>query len=304
VHLPSNGRCSVISAGRSASVWLQVRAGSVRHILMKKTLLAGVTALMMATSAAHATEYQGKLPTQVQRLPKYPPVVCVAPNWATEPCENRQSKSRLSESEPKMQRVGVALEYPKELPDNAPGWFSRKDWLPPKPIDPKVLLKNLKQCEEHSEWWCFLPWLELLPKWMKGVDHPLKSVAVQWPTSNPIVIQHMTQKKSLLELLGADWMQPDPNAPPPMTVTRQSRPPPPADYRAPTDSTRGTWIRTTPEMLDAYVRSMEAEPTVNVRAGGYNWNPAAWNAWLAGLPESKNVEDRRKPEETQDCSAC
>jgi hypothetical protein len=29
-----------------------------------------------------------------------------------------------------------------------------------------------------------------------------------------------------------------------------------------------------------------------------------WDAWLASLPESKNVEDRRKPEETQDCSAC
>ncbi len=114
---------------------------------MKKLLLAGVAVLLMATSAAHATEYQGKLPTPVQRLPKYPPVVCVAPNWATEPCENRQSKSRLSESEPKMQRVGVALEYPKELPDNAPGWFSRKEWLPPS-RDLKVLLADLKLCQK------------------------------------------------------------------------------------------------------------------------------------------------------------
>jgi hypothetical protein len=259
---------------------------------MKKTLLAGVTALMMATSAAHATEYQGKLPTQVQRLPKYPPVVCVAPNWATEPCENRQSKSRLSESEPKMQRVGVALEYPKELPDNAPGWFSRKDWLPPKPIDPKVLLKNLKQCEEHSEWWCFLPWLELLPKWMKGVDHPLKSVAVQWPTSNPIVIQHMTQKKSLLDLLagGAPWMQPDPNAPPPMTIMRQSRPPLAADYIPPT-SDRGSLIHSLPP--EEYALKMNAQP---VRRWVGTINPTAWDAWLAGLPESENVEDRRSDE--------
>ena len=38
-------------------------------------------------SIAHAQ--QGNLPTPVQKLPAYPPVVCVAPNWATyftEPC--------------------------------------------------------------------------------------------------------------------------------------------------------------------------------------------------------------------------
>jgi hypothetical protein len=78
--------------------------------------------------------------------------------------------------------------YPEGLPDNAPGWFSRKDWLPPKPIDPKVLLEVLKQCEERPEWWCLFPVLELLPKWLKHVDQPLKLIAVKWPT-HPILVQ-------------------------------------------------------------------------------------------------------------------
>jgi hypothetical protein len=133
---------------------------------MKKTLLAGIAALLMATSAAHATEYQGKLPTPVQRLPKYPPVVCVAPNWATEQCENRQSKSKLSESEPKMQRVGVALEYPKELPDNAPGWFSRKEWLGDL-WDIETILRNIKKCNEAPNMFCLLFEIRLWPSWMR-----------------------------------------------------------------------------------------------------------------------------------------
>jgi hypothetical protein len=35
--------------------------------------------------------WQGNLPTPVQSLPAYPPVTCVAPDWATEPCEDRQT---------------------------------------------------------------------------------------------------------------------------------------------------------------------------------------------------------------------
>ena len=34
---------------------------------------------------------QGNLPTPVQKLPKYPPVACVATNWETESCESRQT---------------------------------------------------------------------------------------------------------------------------------------------------------------------------------------------------------------------
>ena len=33
---------------------------------------------------------QGNLPAPVQKLPPYPPVVCVASNWATESCESRR----------------------------------------------------------------------------------------------------------------------------------------------------------------------------------------------------------------------
>jgi hypothetical protein len=75
-----------------------------------------------------------------------------------------------------MQRVGVALEYPKELPDNAPGWFSRKEWLPPS-RDLKVLLADLKLCQKPkvaAEKWgsfsglkCLFVEMELWPSWMK-----------------------------------------------------------------------------------------------------------------------------------------
>jgi hypothetical protein len=76
---------------------------------MKKLLLAGIAALLMA-STAYAQ--QGNLPKPVQKLPAYPPVVCVAPNWATEPCESRHPKPE------------TRLE-PKPKPE-------------PKPIDPKL----------------------------------------------------------------------------------------------------------------------------------------------------------------------
>jgi hypothetical protein len=80
--------------------------------------------------------------------------------------------------------------YPEGLPDNAPGWFSRKDWLPPKPIDPKVLLEQLKQCEGRPEWWCIFPALELLPKWLKRTS--LEPIVVKWPIkwpTHPILVQ-------------------------------------------------------------------------------------------------------------------
>src|SRR5690348_7708519 len=63
---------------------------------MKTTLLASITALFLATGIAHTIEYQGKLPKPVQQLPSYPPVVCVAPNWAAEPCEDRQPRYWLA----------------------------------------------------------------------------------------------------------------------------------------------------------------------------------------------------------------
>jgi hypothetical protein len=60
---------------------------------MKKVLLTGVAALFLTIGAAHAIEYQGNLSKPVQKLPAYPPIVCVAPNWATESCQERQETS-------------------------------------------------------------------------------------------------------------------------------------------------------------------------------------------------------------------
>jgi hypothetical protein len=61
-----------------------------------RTIAMIIAALFLATGIAHAIEYQGKLPKPVQRLPSYPPVVCVAPNWAAEPCEDTQPRYWLA----------------------------------------------------------------------------------------------------------------------------------------------------------------------------------------------------------------
>jgi hypothetical protein len=58
---------------------------------MKTTRLASIAVLFLATGTAHAIEYQGNLPKPVQKLPAYPPVVCVATNWTLEWCEDRQT---------------------------------------------------------------------------------------------------------------------------------------------------------------------------------------------------------------------
>src|SRR6516225_8814348 len=58
---------------------------------MKKLLLPGIAALsVLYASAAHTREWQGNMPKPVGKLPPYPPVVCVIPNWTLEPCESRQ----------------------------------------------------------------------------------------------------------------------------------------------------------------------------------------------------------------------
>jgi hypothetical protein len=54
----------------------------IRHLTL------ALTAALFC-NVAHAQ--QGNLPAPVQKLPPYPPVVCVAPNWATEPCEDRNA---------------------------------------------------------------------------------------------------------------------------------------------------------------------------------------------------------------------
>jgi hypothetical protein len=58
---------------------------------MKKLFLIGIAALsVLSASAAHAREWQGNMLKPIGKLPPYPPVVCVAPNWTPEPCESRQ----------------------------------------------------------------------------------------------------------------------------------------------------------------------------------------------------------------------
>src|SRR5262249_16863483 len=72
---------------------------------MKKLFLAGCAVLLLATGAAHAIEYQGRLPKPVQKLPAYPPVVCVAPNWATESCADRRTAQYWQERDAKAARL-------------------------------------------------------------------------------------------------------------------------------------------------------------------------------------------------------
>src|SRR5438445_11199380 len=83
---------------------------------MSRAALLGCTALALLFSVGAAHAQQGNLPTPVQKLPAHPPVVCVAPNWATEPCESRQPKPELSESEPKMQRVASHSNIRRNFP--------------------------------------------------------------------------------------------------------------------------------------------------------------------------------------------
>jgi len=49
---------------------------------MKKLLLAGIAVLSVLYASAAAQ--QGNLPTPVGKLPPYPPIVCVTPNWTPE----------------------------------------------------------------------------------------------------------------------------------------------------------------------------------------------------------------------------
>jgi hypothetical protein len=86
--------------------------------------------------------------------------------------------------------------YPEGLPDNAPGWFSRKDWLPPS-RDLKALLADIKLCQKPevaAEKWgsfsglaCLFVEMELWPSWLKHLEEPAQ-VAFQWPT-HPILVQ-------------------------------------------------------------------------------------------------------------------
>jgi hypothetical protein len=49
-------------------------------------------AMLLASTITHAQ--QGNLPVPVQKLPAYPPVVCVTTDWRSEPCEGRGEQAK------------------------------------------------------------------------------------------------------------------------------------------------------------------------------------------------------------------
>jgi hypothetical protein len=66
---------------------------------MSRAVLLCCTALALLFSVGAAHAQQGNLPTPVQKLPSYPPVVCVAPNWRPEPCEGRHDIPQVMEED-------------------------------------------------------------------------------------------------------------------------------------------------------------------------------------------------------------
>ena len=57
------------------------------------------TALVLVLSAGAAHAQQGNLPKPVQKLPAYPPVACVTPDWRPEPCEDRHDIPQVMEED-------------------------------------------------------------------------------------------------------------------------------------------------------------------------------------------------------------
>jgi hypothetical protein len=54
-------------------------------------------ATLLASTITHAQ--QGNLPKPVQKLPAYPPVACVTPDWRSEPCEGRHDIPQVMEED-------------------------------------------------------------------------------------------------------------------------------------------------------------------------------------------------------------
>jgi len=65
---------------------------------------------------------QGNLPKPVQKLPAYPPVVCIAPNLAPEPCENRQPPAQSAARIPAKSKTVLFYEKGGSLPDHIKRW--------------------------------------------------------------------------------------------------------------------------------------------------------------------------------------
>ena len=89
---------------------------------MKKLLLTFL--VFMAAWPANAG-MQGNLPTPVQKLPAYPPVMCVATNWETESCESRLTPSPRPNP---LRAFGRAVERPKTVLYSEQGGSVAEHW--------------------------------------------------------------------------------------------------------------------------------------------------------------------------------
>jgi hypothetical protein len=66
---------------------------SVSKMSRAALICCSALALVLSPGIAHAQ--QGNLPRPVQKLPTYPPVVCVTPDWRLEACEDRNASLAL-----------------------------------------------------------------------------------------------------------------------------------------------------------------------------------------------------------------
>jgi hypothetical protein len=68
---------------------------------------------VLFSGVAHAQ--QGNLPKPVGKLPPYPPVVCVTPNWTAEPCADRQPpQANENRWEYQCDNVNVKVTMPRD----------------------------------------------------------------------------------------------------------------------------------------------------------------------------------------------
>jgi hypothetical protein len=94
-------------------------------------------ALVLVLSAGAAHAQQGNLPKPVQKLPAYPPVVCVTPNWTSEPCANR-TPSEEADPRWKFFESSSWVELLKFL-ESSPAWTrGTEPALPPASFDKPV----------------------------------------------------------------------------------------------------------------------------------------------------------------------
>ena len=119
---------------------------------MSRAALMCCTALTLILSAGVAHAQQGNLPRPVQKLPAYPPVVCVTPNWRSEPCEGRHDIPQVMEED--RAQPALPLLNSRNTPrafecikPAEPGWlglgglFQLRDrtwfgWIEPYPVKP------------------------------------------------------------------------------------------------------------------------------------------------------------------------